>query len=150
MSSAPPAASSRDLRIDFFRGFALLFIFTNHLADLAESPLLKVISWRTWGMSDAAELFIFMSGFIYGLVYDRTRARGGARALIVKSWRGLAPLYGANLLTGLFCLVVLTLLAAAIGWRLPWTGHLGLRPAQETPEFLLLARMPPFFDVLAL
>ena len=49
----------RDLRLDFFRGLALLFIFLDHIPD-------NVASWVTipnYGFSDATEIFIFISGY---------------------------------------------------------------------------------------
>ena len=50
---AKPAAKLRDLRLDFFRGLALLFIFLNHIPN-------NVVSWlsnRNYGFSDATETF---------------------------------------------------------------------------------------------
>lgn len=51
--------SSRDWRLDFWRGLAIVFIFWNHTVD-------NVMSWLTtknYGVSDSAELFVFLSGF---------------------------------------------------------------------------------------
>ena len=48
----------RDLRIDACRGIALWCIFLNHVPD-------NVGSWltlRNYGFSDAAEVFMFLSG----------------------------------------------------------------------------------------
>ena len=51
--------SSRDWRLDFWRGLAIVFIFWNHSVN-------NVMSWLTtknYGVSDSAELFVFLSGF---------------------------------------------------------------------------------------
>ncbi|RXF73509.1 OpgC family protein [Hansschlegelia zhihuaiae] len=63
-TSQPPGAgrkpkAPRDWRIDFWRGLAIVFIFWNHSVD-------NVMSWFTtkyFGLSDSAELFVFLSGF---------------------------------------------------------------------------------------
>jgi hypothetical protein len=70
-----PALGSgqRELRIDLFRGLALWLIFIDHV-----SP--DVLSWftiRSYGFSDAAEIFIFLSGFTAAFVYGRTLFEGG-------------------------------------------------------------------------
>ena len=57
--STPPKSGGRDWRIDFWRGLAIVFIFWNHSVD-------NVMSWFTTkyiGLSDSAELFVFLSGF---------------------------------------------------------------------------------------
>ncbi|QZO01347.1 OpgC family protein [Chenggangzhangella methanolivorans] len=58
-SGVTATAPSRDWRIDFWRGLAIVFIFWNHSVD-------NVMSWFTtkyYGLSDSAELFVFLSGF---------------------------------------------------------------------------------------
>ena len=67
------AAAARDLRLDFFRGLALWFIFVNHIPA-------NQISWltpRNFGLSDATEIFVFISGYTAALVYGRTLERQG-------------------------------------------------------------------------
>src|SRR5262249_30396279 len=79
---APAAAPQRDLRLDLFRGIALWLIFLDHIPS-------NVVSWatiRNFGFSDAAEIFIFISGYTAAFVYGRAmRERGfiiaGARIL---------------------------------------------------------------------
>jgi hypothetical protein len=51
-----PASGVRELRLDLFRGLALWLIFIDHV-----SP--DVLTWftiRSYGFSDAAEIFIFI------------------------------------------------------------------------------------------
>jgi hypothetical protein len=48
----------RDLRLDLFRGVALVFIFLNHIPD-------NVVSWistRTYRFCDATEIFVLITG----------------------------------------------------------------------------------------
>src|SRR6266404_4824207 len=82
-SPAMPASvvtTGRDLRLDLFRGLALWLIFLDHIPS-------NIVSWgtiRNYGFSDAAEIFIFISGYTAAFVY------GGAmrdRGFIVASAR---------------------------------------------------------------
>src|SRR6266566_4635882 len=68
-----PAGSGRELRLDLFRGLALWLIFIDHV-----SP--DVLSWftiRSYGFSDAAEIFIFISGYTAAFVYGRALVDSG-------------------------------------------------------------------------
>src|SRR4051794_37021829 len=89
-----PAAGVRELRIDLFRGLALWLIFIDHV-----SP--DVLTWftiRSYGFSDAAEIFIFISGFTAALVYGRTVFEGGfvigSARILRRAWQ----IYCAHLL----------------------------------------------------
>jgi hypothetical protein len=84
---APSAAADRDLRLDLFRGIALWLIFIDHIPSNA-------VSWltiRNYGFADAAEVFVFISGYTAAFVYIRTlRDRGpliaGAR-ILKRTWQ---------------------------------------------------------------
>jgi len=85
---APAAApSARDLRLDLFRGIALWLIFLDHIPS-------NIVSWvtiRNYGFSDAAEMFVFISGYTAAFVYGRAmRERGflvaGAR-ILKRAWQ---------------------------------------------------------------
>jgi hypothetical protein len=55
-ANLPPAV--RDVRLDLFRGLANWAIFLDHIPH-------EVLSWittRNYGFSDAADLFVFISG----------------------------------------------------------------------------------------
>lgn len=70
MAAAKPP---RDVRLDFFRGLALFFIFVDHIPN-------NVVSWltvRNFGLSDATEIFIFISGYSAMLAYGTTFERRG-------------------------------------------------------------------------
>ena len=54
-----PTTKRRDPRVDFFRGLALVFMFWDHLPD---NPL-GLITIRNFGLSDAAEIFVFLAGY---------------------------------------------------------------------------------------
>jgi hypothetical protein len=77
----------RDLRLDLFRGIANWAIFLDHIPD-------NVVNWittRNYGFSDAADLFVFISGYTASFVYARMMLeRGflvGATRLTKRVWQ---------------------------------------------------------------
>ena len=72
------ASDGRDLRLDLFRGLGLWFIFLDHIP-------FNVVSWitfRNYGFSDAAEMFVFISGYTAGFVYGAAMLEGGASSIV--------------------------------------------------------------------
>src|SRR5689334_10083526 len=77
----------RDLRLDLFRGVANWAIYLDHIPD-------NVVNWittRNYGFSDAADLFVFISGYTASFVYARMMMeRGfliGATRLFKRVWQ---------------------------------------------------------------
>jgi hypothetical protein len=72
--------NNRLVEIDFLRGAALLIIFWDHLHWFVGigAPL-------RYGFSDAAAAFVFLSGYVTGLVYNKAYERGGFRAVCLKN-----------------------------------------------------------------
>jgi hypothetical protein len=69
----PIAATGRDLRLDLFRGLALWLIFLDHIP----SNIVNWITIRNYGFSDAAEIFVFISGYTAAFVYGRAMQERG-------------------------------------------------------------------------
>src|SRR5260370_5998760 len=67
----------RDLRLDFFRGLSLWMIFLDHIPSHRVSDVASWITIRNYGFSDAAEIFVFISGYTASLVYGRKMSEGG-------------------------------------------------------------------------
>jgi hypothetical protein len=95
--------------IDFWRGFALLTIFIDHVPDNA----FQQITIRNFGFSDAAELFVFLSGTSVALAYGTRFFNGETWAAVRAVFHRAFTLYWAQLLTSL---LIIGLLAAAAGW----------------------------------
>ena len=70
--------ATRDLRIDFFRGIALYMIIVDHVPG---DPL-SYFTYGRFGFSDAAEIFVFLSGVVCGIVYLRKLLDQGPRGLL--------------------------------------------------------------------
>src|SRR5262245_43167705 len=86
-SALPVHAAERDLRLDLFRGIALWLIFLDHIP----TNIVKWITIRNYGFSDATEIFIFISGYTAAFVYNSAmRDRGfmvaGAR-ILRRAWQ---------------------------------------------------------------
>ena len=65
--------SNRDLRIDFFRGVALWWIFMDHIPD----NWVAQFSLRNFALCDATEIFVLLAGYAAGLAYGRSMDRHG-------------------------------------------------------------------------
>lgn len=78
--------TNRDLRVDFFRGFALYCIFISHIPDHA----LWVATIQVLGPSDSTETFIFLAGYSAAIAYGRAQDRLGwpyaATAVLLRVW----------------------------------------------------------------
>src|ERR1700743_1436531 len=97
----------RDLRLDLFRGVANWAIFLDHIPD-------NVVNWittRNYGFSDAADLFVFISGYTASFVYARMMIeRGfvvGATRLTKRVWQ----LYVAHIILFVIYIVAISYLA---------------------------------------
>jgi hypothetical protein len=77
----------RDLRLDLFRGIGLWMIFLDHVPD-------DVVAWltlRNYGFSDAAEFFVFISGYLAGFIYIPIMRNGqffaATKRLLARAWQ---------------------------------------------------------------
>src|SRR5262245_59346697 len=81
-----PEGAGRDFRIDFFRGLALYMILIDHIYL---NPLAK-LTYQRFGFSDAAEIFVFLSGVSCGIAYYPLLMKRGpialAKVLIKRTW----------------------------------------------------------------
>jgi lysophospholipase L1-like esterase len=145
------ARGSRDLRLDFFRGLALWFIFVDHIPD-------NVVSWltvRNYGFSDATEIFVFISGYTAVIAYAGIMRQGGwvraAARILGRVWQ----LYVAHMM--LFVVLTASVAWAAVSHskgdtfveHMNLTG-LGQMPYETLVQAALLKFRPVNLDVLPL
>jgi hypothetical protein len=84
----------RDLRLDLLRGAGLWMIFIDHIPD-------DVVSWltlRNYGFCDAAEFFVFISGYLLGFIYAPIVAAGQFMPALKRLWLRAWHMYVAHLL----------------------------------------------------
>jgi hypothetical protein len=89
----------RDPRLDFFRGLALIFIFIDHVPA---NPFAHV-TFRNFGFSDAAELFVFISGYAAAIAFGRTFLREGFAAGTKRVVKRIGQIYVAHVLLLIAC-----------------------------------------------
>jgi hypothetical protein len=154
--SAPTAAGvapprrERDLRLDFFRGLALWFIFLDHVPD-------NIVSWltvRNYGFSDATEIFVFISGYTAVIAYAAIMSRRGWPLAAVRIARRVWQLYVAHIM-------LFVAFTAQVAWvslstdsrdYLEEMNLLGLldEPTRAMVDLALLKLRPVGLDVLPL
>jgi hypothetical protein len=140
----------RDLRLDLFRGMGLWMIFLDHIPD-------DFVAWLTlknYGFSDAAEFFVFISGYLAGFIYGPI-IRGGqfiaaTKRLLTRVWQ----MYVAHIM--LFLLFTAQIARTVRRWDNPmYTDEFNVHNFFEHPDILIgqaltLRYKPVDLDVLPL
>ncbi len=111
--------STRERRVDVLRGIALVCIFADHMSG----NWLNWVTLRNFGLSDAAELFVMLSGFASMMAFGRSFQRDGARAGLLRIAFRCLRLYIFQV--GMLLVMLLTL------WL--WSLHYPLVPAPVAP-----------------
>lgn len=144
----PEPSSQRDLRLDFFRGLALIFIFIDHIPY----NVLSYFTLQNVMFFDAAEVFIFISGFTAALVYGRRLASKGAVYATAQVWRRAWQLYVAHVF--LFVLFIAEVSYTAATFHNPmYTEEMRIASFLDEPyvavvKALTLEFQPAFLDIL--
>src|SRR5271170_642176 len=153
MKAAPdpsPTAAPRDLRLDFFRGLALICIFIDHIQE----NYLNYFTLSAIGFSDAAEVFIFISGFTASLVYGRTLALRGLLFATVQVLRRAWQLYVAHIF--LFVIFIAEVSYTVMTFNNPmYNEEMGVGDFLDHPHVAVLHALalqfqPTFLDILPL
>src|SRR5438445_9936296 len=126
-------AKGRDLRLDLCRGVANWGIFLDHIPN-------NIVNWvttRNYGFSDAADLFIFISGYTVAFVFARMMLeRGfiiGASRLLKRVWQ----IYVAHVFLFVLCLAGIRYVAQRYG-NSGFTDEFNIRRfLTHPPQFLL-------------
>lgn len=105
VAGALPIRRRRDLRLDLFRGLANWAIFLDHIPN----NTVALLTARNYGFSDAAEMFVFISGYTAALAYFKIMHSAGFLVGALRLMRRVWQLYVAHLLLFVFYV-------AAIGW----------------------------------
>lgn len=125
--------NTRDLRIDFFRGIALVCMFWDHIPG---NPL-GYLTLRNFGLSDAAELFVFLAGYGAMLAYGRVYVRDGYFPAALKALRRAWVLYVAHVFLLAQLLAVVFVANARVETR-DFISEMGLGYFLNEPEAALV------------
>ena len=136
--------------IDFWRGFALVTIFINHIPGVFYERL----TYRNLSISDSAELFVFLAGWSLGLLVVSGREPVTAPRLVARLGGRALTIYAAQILISSLALAMLAAAAysfdnplilewhnAAAVFQDPALAHIGL---------VLLTHQLGYFDILPL
>jgi hypothetical protein len=141
---------SRDLRVDFFRGLALWWIYTDHIPG----DVLSHLSLQNFAMCDATEIFVLLAGYGAGLSYGTMMDRQGYLHAAADVLRRAWTLYIAHI----FLFVVFTAQVAYSAEALDRVDYLeetrldvlGTDPFRGLLEALLLRFQPSLLNILPL
>ena len=149
MSAAASQRGERDLRLDFFRGLALITIFINHVPG----TIFELATTRNFGFSDAAEAFVLMSGISAGLAYTNAYLRDQFQTRLIIMRRAVR-LYSVHLVSTIFAISIL--LAGHFFFDTePLSKRINLYPvlheqAEWVLGFITLGHQLGYFNILPL
>ena len=140
----------RDLRLDLIRGLANWAIFLDHIPH----EVLSSITTRNYGFSDAADLFVFISGYTAALVFGRVMIERGYLAAASRLVKRALQLYAAHIVV----VVVYIAVIASVSRGLHDPNDLNVfnvavfisKPLWESIQALALRYRPVNLDVLPL
>jgi hypothetical protein len=101
----------RDLRLDVLRGIANWAIFLDHIPN-------NVVNWittRNYGFNDAADLFVFISGYTAAFVYARMMLERGFIVGATRLFKRVWQLYVAHIVLFVIYIVAIAYLAFRFG-----------------------------------
>lgn len=150
-AAAPRSTKKRSAAVDFFRGLGLLMVYVDHIVPNAW----RVFTLRGIGLSDFAEIFVFLSGYVNAAIYARVLDSGPVRVvvpLLVRKTTGrMLKLYAAHLATMAACFGLVALFAArGVFGGQPQTGLFLSDPPKYALRVILLQYAPFAYSVLPL
>ncbi|MCB1382116.1 MAG: OpgC domain-containing protein [Notoacmeibacter sp.] len=129
--------AQRDLRLDMFRGLALMTIFINHVPG----NVLENYTSRNFGLSDAAEAFVFMSGIAVALASWTLVAAGRTGEAAAKLARRAGKLYIYHIAGMMVALGFIAITWYGFGVH-EFGERVNFAPVAETPFKALVIGMP--------
>jgi hypothetical protein len=138
----------RDLRVDFFRGLALWWIFADHVPG----NVLANFSLRNFTLCDATEVFVLLAGYGAGIAYGGTLDRQGwlysGADVLRRAWN----LYVAHIFLFVLFAAQVSYSAQALD-RADFLDEIHLDVLGESPyrallEALLLHFQPAYLNIL--
>lgn len=140
----------RDLRLDFLRGIGQWMVFLDHIPY----DFLNWFTLRNFGFSDAAEFFVFISGYSIGFAYGPAIKGGQLFAATKRLWTRASQLYVAHIVLVLLFVIQIARTAARFDNPM-YKEEFNVARFLEHPEamieqVLLLRYKPVNLDVLPL
>ena len=150
--------------VDFWRGFALVTIFIDHIPGLVYAKYTLI----NFSLADAADLFVFLAGWSLRLMADGGGRSMPTRDLMLRLFGRAIELYAAQVLITMLAIALLALTAieldnplllewhnAAAVFNDPVPTHIGLAVLTHQlgyfdilPLYVVLMLMAPFFALI--
>jgi hypothetical protein len=150
--------------VDFWRGFALVTIFIDHVPGLIYSRY----TLANFSISDAADLFVFLAGWSLRLMADGGGRTMPTRDVVLRLFGRALELYAAQVMITMIAIAMLALSAielanplllqwhnAAAVFNDPVPTHIGLAVLTHQlgyfdilPLYVVLMLMAPFFALI--
>jgi hypothetical protein len=166
-ASAPPGTESMTREpnaVDFWRGFALITIFVDHIPGLIYARY----TLANFSIADAADLFVFLAGWSLRLMAESGGRRKPVRDVMLRLFGRALEIYTAQILITMLAIAMLAASAIALANPLllqwhnaaavfndPVPTHIGLAALTHQlgyfdilPLYVVLMLMAPFFAAL--
>ena len=150
--------------VDFWRGFALITIFIDHVPGL----LYENYTLRNYSVADAADLFVFLAGWSLRLMADGGGRHMPTRDVMLRLFARALELYAAQVLITMLAIAILALSSielanplllewnnAAAVFNDPVPTHIGLAVLTHQlgyfdilPLYVVMMLMAPFFAMI--
>ena len=140
--------SRRDSYIDYWRGLFHIMMLVDHLPFLL--PGLTIIDglFGFFGYVTVAEGFVFLSGYVTGLVYTRIRDEKGQCAVRCKAVLRAFTIYATYVVAVLFLVILVRLGGTAgVSWD-SWSRLFEAPPATTFVQVVCLLWQPSFLEIL--
>jgi hypothetical protein len=143
-------SKQRDLRVDFFRGLALWWIYTDHIPG----NVLGDYSLQKFAVCDATEVFVLLAGYGAGLAYGSGLGKNGYVSTAADILRRAWTLYVAHIFLFVLFTAQVTYSATALN-RLNYLSEsrldvLGDDPYRSILQAVLLRFQPSLLNILPL
>ena len=140
--------TQRDLRLDFFRGMAMLIIF---IAHVPANPWTNYIPAR-FGPSDATEMFVYCSGFASALAFGSIFLKQGFGLGSARILFRCFQVYWAHIAM-FFAVTFVVVIGTDVLTTRDYVGQLNLHPFFNDPMngivgLMTLTYVPNYFDIL--
>lgn len=136
--------------IDFWRGYALISIFVNHIPG----NFFERFQYRNLTLSDSAELFVFLAGWAMRLAIENPKRPMSNSAVVYKLWGRAFTIYVAQTFlteAAIFVLATASVLLDA-PFLLDWhnVGAVFHQPVEAHIGLVLLTYQLGYFNILPL
>ncbi|MGH7004717.1 MAG: OpgC family protein, partial [Alphaproteobacteria bacterium] len=136
--------------IDFWRGFALVTIFINHIPGIFYAHF----THANFSISDSADLFVFLAGWSLRHVVSSRRRLPSAAHLVIRLFGRALTLYAAQILIIVIAVAMLAIAALVLQNPLLLEWHNAAAvfhdPVETHVGLALLTHQLGYFDILPL